>query len=228
MLEVTDNLEDAKSWAQTALGAKNAAKYYMSTSNLIIAYREFGSFSFLTQDEYIYSQLYGPNAYFDDRCDYLSSRDDEIDLSGKMQSGRGFQFWEVMTTETGSPIDILRDSAEINQLIDEHAPDSSVRPGDPEEVFWGGIRNEAQELIALGVIVKWQSGFHIMASVVTRIGDRGKGFATKLSAGMIAHAHSLGIQEIGLGVRSTNLSAQRAYEKAGFKALAEFTNYSRE
>ena len=227
MFESTEDLLEAKSWAERALGSRNAAKYYMSSDNLIIAYREFGSFSFLTQDEYIYSQLYGPNAYFDDRCDYLSSRDDEIDLSGKMQGGRGFQFWEAVTLDNGSKIEFLQDAAEINQMIGEHAPDSSVRPGDPEEVFWGGIRDQVGELVACAVVVRWQSGFHVLSSVVTRTPDRGKGYGTALSKGIISHAYSLGIEEIGLGVRTANIAAQRAYQRAGFKMIGAFTNYSR-
>ena len=142
--------------------------------------------------------------------------------------GGGFQFWEAVTTESGPPIDILRDATEINQLIDEHAPDSSVRPGGSEEIFWGGIRDQVGDLVACAVIVKWQSGFHVLSSVVTRAQDRGKGYATALSAGIISYAYSLGITQIGLGVRRSNIAAQRAYEKAGFKMLAEFTNYSRE
>ena len=113
-------------------------------------------------------------------------------------------------------------------LFRSHAPDSSVRPGDPEVIFWGGVRNEVGELAALAALVKWQSGFHLLSSVVTRAQDRGNGYATKLSGAMAAHAHSLGIKEVGLGVRSENFAAQRAYAKAGFKKLADFTHYFQE
>ena len=133
-----------------------------------------------------------------------------------------------MTSKNNVPIELIDDAQEINAIIDEHAPDSSVRPGDPEELFWGGIRNELGELAALAVLVKWQSGFHVMASVATRSQDREKGYGTQLVLGMISRAHSLGIREIGLGVRTENISAQRVAEKAGFKKLAEFINYGRE
>jgi len=66
-----------------------------------------------------------------------------------------------------------------------------------------------------------------MASVVTRTQDRGRGYATALSKGIASHAHQLGIPLLGLGVRTGNLAAQRAYEKAGFRKLGAFTNYSR-
>ena len=228
VLEATDKLEDAKAWATEILGDQNSAKYYLSQENFVVAYKNNDSFSFLIDRDSLYSQMYGPNAYFDDRCLWLSVTGSETDLAGKMKRGRGFQFWEVLTSKNNVPIELIDDAQEINAIIDEHAPDSSVRPGDPEELFWGGIRNELGELAALAVLVKWQSGFHVMSSVVTRLQDRGKGYATQLSEGMISHAFSLGIREIGLGVRTENISAQRVYEKAGFKNLAEFINYVRE
>ena len=227
MLESTSELSTAQEWAAELLQDKNPAKYYLAQENFVAAYRKNASFSFLIKGEDFYSQMYGPDAHFDDRCIWLSVTGGEPSLAGKMQSGRGFQFWEAVTSENASSIELLDNAAEISSIITEHAPDSSVQPGDPEEVFWGGIRNEAGELTALAVLVKWQSGYHVMASVVTREEDRGKGYATKLCSGMISHAHSLGIKEIGLGVRRTNIAAQRAYEKAGFTMLAEFTNYGR-
>ncbi len=227
VLEATDKLEDAKAWATEILGDQNSAKYYLSPENFVVAYKNNDSFSFLVDRDSLYSQMYGPDAHFDDRCLWLSVTGSEPDLSGKMKSGRGFQFWEALTSKNNVPIELIDDADEINAIIDEHAPDSSVRPGDPEEIFWGGIRNEVEELAALAVLVKWQSGFHVMASVATRSQDRGKGYGTQLVLGMISHAHSLGIREIGLGVRTDNLSAQRVYEKAGFKKLAEFINYDR-
>ena len=228
VLEATDKLEDAKAWATEILGDQNSAKYYLSPENFIVAYKNNDSFSFLIDRDSLYSQMYGPNAYFDDRCLWLSVTGSETDLAGKMKRGRGFQFWEVLTSKNNVPIELIDDAQEINAIIDEHAPDSSVRPGDPEELFWGGIRNELGELAALAVLVKWQSGFHVMASVATRSQDREKGYGTQLVLGMISRAHSLGIREIGLGVRTENISAQRVYEKAGFKKLAEFINYGRE
>jgi len=228
MLEVTEQFKEASIWAAEILGSKNTAKYYMASENFLVAYKSTESFTFVITGEPSYSQMYGPHPYFDERCDYLSVTGSEPDLLGKMQKGRGFQFWEAQAVNQDNYLELLTDADEINLLIDEHAPDSSVRPGDDEEVFWGGIRNDDGELIACAVLVQWQSGFHVMASVVTREAERGKGYATQLSSGMVTQAHALGIKEIGLGVRTTNIAAQRAYSKAGFRQLAEFTNYSRE
>ncbi len=200
----------------------------MSNENFVVAYKVEDSLSFVLKGEPFYGQMYGPNAFFDERCTGIAIEYLKPESVGELKARGGFQFWEAITFDNGFRIELLTNSSEINSIIDEHASDSSVRPGDPEVIFWGGVRNGAQELTALAVLVKWQSGYHVMASVVTRSEDRGQGFATKLSAGMISHAHSLGISEIALGVRENNLAAKRAYEKAGFKKIADFTYYSQE
>src|ERR1019366_178646 len=228
MLESTEELKTARQWAADLLAEKNAAKFYISEENFVRAYKQNGAFSFVVKGEPFYGQLYGEGGYFDERCTNVAAAGFKPDSIGALRQGVGFQVWEAMTTDSAARIELLTNADEINLILNEHAPDSSVRPGDSEEIFWGGVRNEVGELAALAALVKWQSGFHVLSSVVTRAQDRGKGYATKLSKAMAAHAHSLGIKEIGLGVRSENLAAQRAYEKAGFKKLADFTHYFQE
>jgi len=228
MLDTTQELQVAQRWAADSLGKKNAAKYYLSEENFIAAYLQNGSFSFIVKGEPFYGQMYGQGAYFDDRCTDLAIEGEKPDHIGTLLPQGGFQFWEALTVQSAAPIELLSDPDEIAAILTEHAPDASVAPGGPEEIFWGGVRNDSGEVAALAVIVKWQSGLHVMASVVTREQDRGRGYATKLSEGMLAHAHDLGIERVGLGVRDVNSAAQRVYEKAGFKKLADFTHYSQE
>jgi ribosomal protein S18 acetylase RimI-like enzyme len=228
VLDGTQDLATARSWAAQLLKDKNPAKYYISEENFVAAFKNESTFSFVVTGEPFYGHLYGEGAYLDPRLnDVAAAPLNSLSNPAFSPRGGGFQFWEATTSLNESPIELLTDAVEINSIIDEHAPDSSVRPGDSEVIFWGGLRNEAGQLAAAAVIVKWQSGFHVMASVVTRESDRGKGYATKLSQGILSHAHSLGIDLIGLGVRPTNGAAQRAYDKAGFKKIGEFTNYSR-
>ena len=228
MLDGTQDLQVARSWAAQMLKDKNPAKYYISEENFVAAYKNHSTFSFVVTGEPFYGHLYGEGAYLDPRCsDIAATPLNSLNDSEFSARGGGFQFWEATTAPHASHIELLTDAVEINSIIDEHASDSSVRPGDPEVIFWGGLRNEEGQLTAAAVIVKWQSGFHVMASVVTRSEERGKGYATKLSQGILSHAHSLGIDLVGLGVRPTNFAAQRAYEKAGFTMIGEFTNYSR-
>lgn len=228
MLESTEDLETAQQWAADLLVEKNVAKFYISEENFVGAYKQSDAFSFIIKGEHFYGHLYGAGAYFDERCTNVAVTGYKPESLGALKQGVGFQFWEAITADSEMTIELLINVDEINLILNEHAPDSSVRPGDPEELFWGGVRNEAGELAALAALVKWQSGFHVLSSVVTRAQDRGKGYATKLSQGISSHAYSLGIKEVGLGVRSENYAAQRAYEKAGFKKLADFTHYFQE
>ena len=227
MFDSTEDFQLAKVWAEDLLGGQNVAKYYISEQNFEAAYKVDRSFSFIVKGEPFYGHLYGENPYLDPRCT-------DIAVIGKFSSpefvvrGGGFQFWEIDTQSVSAAIELLTNTEEIKALIAEHAPDSSVLPGDPEEVFWGGLRNATGELIACAAVVKWQSGLHVMASVVTRTEDRGRGYGTALSKGIASHASELEIPILGLGVRTGNFAAQRAYEKAGFKKLGAFTNYSRE
>ena len=227
MLEITANLDEANSWAAELLGEKNVAKYYISEENFVAAYNFDGSFSFIVEGEPFYGHLYNPGAYLDSRCTDIAVLG-KIDLPEFVVRGGGFQFWEIETQNAYAPLELLSNAEEITTLIQGHAPDSSVLPGDPEEVFWGGIRNNVGELVACAAVVKWQSGFHVMASVATRTEDRGRGYGTLLSKGIASHARELGIPLLGLGVRTGNIAAQRAYEKAGYKNIGAFTNYSRE
>ena len=227
MFDSTEDFQLAKVWAEDLLGGQNVAKYYISEQNFEAAYKVDRSFSFIVKGEPFYGHLYGENSYLDPRCT-------DIAVIGKFSSpefvvrGGGFQFWEIDTQSVSAAIELLTNTEEIKALIAEHAPDSSVLPGDPEEVFWGGLRNATGDLIACAAVVKWQSGLHVMASVVTRTEDRGRGYGTALSKGISSHAREVGITLLGLGVRTGNFAAQRAYEKAGFKKLGAFTNYSRE
>ena len=90
----------------------------------------------------------------------------------------------------------------------------------PHIIFWGEV-NQA----AFGALVKWKSGFHVLVSIVTVESERGKGYASELTKRMVSKAAQLGITEVALGVAHKNIGAIKAYEKAGFKEMAQFTNY---
>lgn len=228
MLESTTHLGEAKSWAQVALGAKNVAKYYLAADKFVAAYRSENSFSFLLTSKPFYGHLYGPDAFLDSRLSEVAVADDALPSLPGFIKDEKFQIWEAITSSGESSLELLHDADEINSMIDEHAPGSSVRPGEKEVVFWAGLRSSEGVLMACAVVVQWSSGFHVLSSVMTRTEYRRKGLATQLCSEILAEAHSRGIATLGLGVRADNFAAQRAYTKAGFRRLAEFTNYSRE
>ena len=74
----------------------------------------------------------------------------------------------------------------------------------------------------------WETGQKVLSSVGTSEHERGKGFATKLVAEMVAKAYELGFPRLGLAVHAKNIAAKRAYEKVGFILCGEFTIFERE
>jgi len=231
-MQETSEISVALQWATEIFGLSNVAKYYISPNNFLNAYRNGNSFSFTVKGNPVYGHAYGSAPHYDPRWGKVAVADFHPEQILGAKPRYGFEFWALATAaanvDSHAAFEVITDTDLINQILDQSAPDSSVRPGGNEEIFWGGIRNEAGEVASIGVLVKWQSGQYVVASVATREEDRGKGYATALVAAMGARAHSLGIAEIGLGVRDNNFAAQRAYEKAGFTRLAAFTNYFQE
>jgi predicted GNAT family acetyltransferase len=140
---------------------------------------------------------------------------------------------DIYSIETGlyenAPIAVeIQGDEEISDFLNAHAPNSSVWPGNPELVFWAGIRNDSGELIAVGAVTMWETGQKIVSSVGTAEHERGKGLATKLVAEMVAKAHELEFPRLALAVRADNIAAKRAYEKVGFDLCGEFTIFERD
>ena len=117
-----------------------------------------------------------------------------------------------------------KDDLGIKQLLETHAPNSSVWPGNEEVIFWGELR-EGSELVATGTLVKWRTGEVMFASIATHADFRGRGLAQTLVKQMLSSAANKGIGHVGLGVFAGNIAAKKAYEKVGFKLIGEFSSY---
>ena len=117
-----------------------------------------------------------------------------------------------------------KDDLGIKQLLESHAPNSSVWPGNEEVIFWGELR-EGSELVAAGTLVRWRTGEVMFASIATHADFRGKGLAQTLVKQMLSSAANRRIGHVGLGVFAGNIAAKKAYEKVGFKLIGEFSSY---
>ena len=120
----------------------------------------------------------------------------------------------------------LDDATAISELLRVHAADSSVWPANPEIVDWYGLRDEDDDLVSLGALVRWESGLHVLASIATVTEKRGRGYAQELTQGIVARARERGIEWLGLGVSHANVAAQRVYQRAGFTLRANFTTFT--
>lgn len=152
----------------------------------------------------------------------------DVDRVGALHASDYWDFYSIDTslTHTDGDVEVLDDDDLIAEILQVHANDSSVWPGRPDIVSWYGLRDTQDNLVSLGALVRWESGYHVLASVVTVSEYRGHGFAQELIQGMVARARERDISWLGLGVSHANGAAQRVYSKAGFRLRANFTTYT--
>lgn len=185
------------------------------------------SFLIKEEDGSTFSMALGqsPFIYSSDRV--ATSRGIEMDLQD-YEHRADWDFYSIDTANFrgSSPAQISTGADEIKALLEEHAPNSSVWPGNSEVIFWGEIREEGK-LVATGALVKWRTGEVMFASIATHLSYRGRGLAQSLVSQMLRSALELEIAHVGLGVFADNSAAKKAYEKVGFKLIGEFSSYQR-
>lgn len=123
-------------------------------------------------------------------------------------------------------IEELGSDSEINAFIEEYAPDSSTKAGDPEILFWHGIRGQEGELLSIGGAVRWKNGSTMVVSIATAPSARGKSMAQEVTSSLVKRLFDLGEPIVGLGVWAHNAPAIRAYENVGFHLEEEFVSGS--
>lgn len=121
---------------------------------------------------------------------------------------------------------VLRNLDEINEVIEKHAPELSIRAEDSEVVAWIGIRKDS--VVALGALCRWESGFHVLSAIVVATSERGKGLGRRITESLVDYSYKHGINYVALGVRADNEAAIATYNRIGFKKLNEFNTFSRQ
>jgi len=111
---------------------------------------------------------------------------------------------------------------DIENFLMEHAPDSSVFPGNHEILQWVQI-HERGELLAVAALCRWESGKVVISSVGTHSQHRGRGLGKELMRRALISGRELGEEHLSLGVMHENESAQRLYAAAGFTLMHRFT-----
>jgi ribosomal protein S18 acetylase RimI-like enzyme len=231
----TSDINIALGWARERLGDLNGPGIFVSEANterFVEAFITDDSFSFtmLSGDnsDFFYGHAYGPDPYIDPRWDKCAVAYSKFGTTfGHLEIGNQFDTYGVDTKIISGFEDIeeLKDDELIKNILDLHAPTSSVYPGNPEIIQWGCVRNSEGEVSAIGALVRWSSGAHVLSSVATVESQRGKGLATELVKRFISKANQLGIETLSLGVSHKNIGAIKAYQRAGMSELAQFTNY---
>ena len=125
----------------------------------------------------------------------------------------------------------VRADAEIDSFLKQHAPKSSVFPGNKEIVEWVRVDRNIEgktELGGVAAICRWESGEYVVASVATHSEMRGEGIGAEVMRQALAVAQRYSIPILCLGVMSNNHSAMALYEKSGWQELFKFTFVERE
>ena len=130
-------------------------------------------------------------------------------------------YWAETTSGKFNP-GARSEDAVIAKFLKEHAPESSVFPGDEEIQQWIEI-HENGELVAIAALCRWQSGRVVISSVATHLDYRGRGLGKALMKDCLVASAELGEKFVSLGVRHRNESAQRLYAATGFRLMHNFT-----
>ena len=226
----TTSHTEALLWAQEIAGPINLAQYWIPEIGFRDAIRGDHWVALSRDGEEIYALALGDGIEIDPTWQSFSlpkstPRETTSDLSVSGQ-------WAAYYIETAqcshhNTVEIITDGDEIENLLTSSAPNSSVHPGNPEVIFWGGIRNTEGELVAVGALTQWQSGGFIISSIATHKDFRRQGLGRLLTGGIVRMAHDRGIERVVLAVFSKNLAARALYESIGFELLGDFNHFER-
>jgi RimJ/RimL family protein N-acetyltransferase len=222
--------QQALAWATEIIGSPNVAEFWIPEANFVSAVRTLDSVSFTRSDGGLYGLGLGPNPVISpdwQRFSISQSVQWEVSPDLKLTTRWSAYVIESRHCQTAIPVARIDDDAIINDFLEQHAPDSSVFPGNPVILFWVVIKSLDDQIAALGCLTEWESGEKIISSVATAAHLRGQGYAQRLVAGMVRNAFDLGINQVGLGVMSENLPARKVYEKVGFTLMGDFNYFER-
>ena len=230
----TLDFERAQEWAKEIFGSPNLFQIWMPAKGFVKAVRAGDSLAFTRGVDEPYGLGLGSEVEIDPLWQNFSiPRAIPKELTAEfVLSGQ----WDSYVIETdqvpvGSldPYQYLHldDNLEILKFLEKHAPESSTKPGHPEIFFWGGLRGESGELLAVAALTQWESGGHVLSSVGVHEEHRGRGLAQLLTKAIVSEAAQRSIPLVALGVAGKNSAAIAVYEKVGFACMGRFNYFER-
>ena len=132
---------------------------------------------------------------------------------------------EVLESQSGKFEVLLDRDEEIALFLKEHAPDSSVMPGNSEIVTW--VITGDEQITGVAAICQWESGQYVVASVAVDKTKRNQGIGKTLMGKIDTISQGLGISRLCLGVISANQSAIHLYENSGWSRIHQFAYFER-
>jgi ribosomal protein S18 acetylase RimI-like enzyme len=184
---------------------------------------ELGNFTISREDEGIYGIALGPSPVIPD--DWKNFSIESQGIASLPDEFKVVAEWDCYWSPTvKGELESSAASADpvIDAFLKQHAPDSSVYPGNDEILTWVEVHDEG-ELVAVAALCRWESGRVVISSVATHADRRGKGFGKQLIEKCLIAGSQLGEEYLCLGVRHRNESAQRLYASTGFTLMHNFT-----
>jgi ribosomal protein S18 acetylase RimI-like enzyme len=226
-IERTTDPDVALAWARDLLGPGSPVAFLLVPSRFALAQRDDDSFSFTLRGQRTFGAGFGPHPPVDPAwTSCVIDGDGAGEQLGDLVLRDRWDFYSRPTaTPDDAAVEEVNDDDALTAFLRAHAPHSAVWPGHPEIVHWFARRDEGG-LASVCAVVRWESGYHVISSVATRLDARGRGHAEALMRGVVRRLHDEGVDWVGLGVAHDNEVAQRVYRATGFTARAHFRVYA--
>jgi ribosomal protein S18 acetylase RimI-like enzyme len=219
----TGEFAQAQQWAQTRYGLGRFTKIWLPKSHFLYARKYEDGLLFARSDEGIFGYAIGSAPIPGDWQRFSASADQPAPVGFTAKGAWQAHGKELALAPQFSPSPQLDDEA-ISDFLRNHAPESSVTPGDPEILFWSLLLIDG-ELAGCAAVCTWQSGEQVLSSVAIGKKWRGQGLGKRLLAQIESDSRRHGLDYLALGVRSDNEAAKALYRGGGYCLLHDFIYY---
>jgi len=179
------------------------------------------SLSITRIDEPFFGFGFGPNPIIDNRwsrCAITRSTPDQV--TSNLELVNQWDAFGIETRDFEINYELDTDFKKINNLIETHAPELSIRAEDDEVITWVQVDN-----CAFGAICKWESGGHVLSAIFVKKEMRGKGLGKLITKALVTEACRREIDYVALGVMAENKLAIETYKSVGFEELGKFNTF---
>lgn len=222
--------EDALAFVKRSQASEIFFRTWIPKSRFVELLHDENGFSFSRADNNLYAFAFGAKPPIREEWGEFSIERGAAQISQIEAKER--VDWETYFIDVPQSVSVKEDAqkrsdSEIEEFLKIHAPESSVFPGNKEILDWIRIDN-ANELVGVAAVCRWESGEHVIASVATHNKIRGLGIGARVMNQALAVARELEISRLCLGVLSDNEPAKALYKKLGWGPLYRFTYLHRD
>lgn len=221
--EESADFDTAKTWAEQDFGLARFLQIWIPESHFLYVRRYEHGLLVAREDEGIYGYAFGDAPIPADWTRFSATRDLLVPARFRHAGWWQAHGKELASVSGATPSPVITDQA-IARFLADNAPESSVKPIDPEILFWSNLLIEG-ELVGTAAVCTWQSGERVLNSVAIAKNRRGQGLGKLLLHQIEMDATLHGVDYLALGVRADNEAAKSLYRSSGYKLLHDFSYY---